>query len=184
MIKKILIKKKFFIKLKKKFFEISDKFFLPLINLIKKRGISKKAFISLYYPSSFEVDVLKILKVEYFKKFNFLLPIIQKNNSMEFYKWKHNEILYVNKYGIPEPTKTIKIIPSIMLVPLLAFDKDKNRLGYGKGYYDKYLFKYIKTHKHILTVGVAFSFQKYNKLPVNKKDFKLNFIITEKGIIK
>ena len=112
------------------------------------------------------------------------MPIIQKNNSMEFYKWKHNEILYVNKYGIPEPTKTIKIIPSIMLVPLLAFDKDKNRLGYGKGYYDKYLFKYIKTHKHILTVGVAFSFQKYNKLPVNKKDFKLTFIITEKGIIK
>ena len=183
MDKKSLIRKKFFLKRKKKFFEISDKFFLPLINLIKKRGISKKAFISLYYPSSFEVDVLKILKVEYFKKFNFLLPIIQKNKSMEFYKWKHNEILYVNKYGIPEPIKTIKIIPSIMLVPLLAFDKDKNRLGYGKGYYDKYLFKYIKTHKHILTVGVAFSFQKYNKLPVNKKDFKLNFIITEKGII-
>ena len=181
---KSLIRKKYFLKRKKKFFEISDKFFLPLINLIKKRGISKKAFISLYYPSSFEVDVLKILKVEYFKKFNFLLPIIQKNKSMEFYKWKHNEILYVNKYGIPEPIKTIKIIPSIMLVPLLAFDKDKNRLGYGKGYYDKYLFKYIKTHKHILTVGVAFSFQKYNKLPVNKKDFKLNFIITEKGIIK
>ena len=183
MDKKSLIRKKFFLKRKKKFFEISDKFFLPLINLIKKRGISKKAFISLYYPSSFEVDVLKILKVEYFKKFNFLLPIIHKNKSMEFYKWKHNEILYVNKYGIPEPIKTIKIIPSIMLVPLLAFDKDKNRLGYGKGYYDKYLFKYIKTHKHILTVGVAFSFQKYNKLPVNKKDFKLNFIITEKGII-
>jgi 5-formyltetrahydrofolate cyclo-ligase len=183
MDKKSLIRKKYFLKRKKKFFEISDKFFLPLINLIKKRGISKKAFISLYYPSSFEVDVLKILKVEYFKKFNFLLPIIQKNKSMEFYKWKHNEILYVNKYGIPEPTKTIKIIPSIMLVPLLAFDKDKNRLGYGKGYYDKYLFKYIKTHKHILTVGIAFSFQKYNKLPVNKKDFKLNFIITEKGII-
>tara|TARA_E500000178_G_C16969393_1_gene730160 strand:+ start:968 stop:1519 length:552 start_codon:yes stop_codon:yes gene_type:complete len=183
MDKKSLIRKKYFLKRKKKFFEISDKFFLPLINLIKKRGISKKAFISLYYPSSFEVDVLKILKVEYFKKFNFLLPIIQKNKSMEFYKWKHNEILYVNKYGIPEPIKTIKIIPSIMLVPLLAFDKDKNRLGYGKGYYDKYLFKYIKTHKHILTVGVAFSFQKYNKLPVNKKDFKLNFIITEKGII-
>ncbi len=180
---KSLIRKKYFLKRKKKFFEISDKFFLPLINLIKKRGISKKAFISLYYPSSFEVDVLKILKVEYFKKFNFLLPIIQKNKSMEFYKWKHNEILYVNKYGIPEPIKTIKIIPSIMLVPLLAFDKDKNRLGYGKGYYDKYLFKYIKTHKHILTVGIAFSFQKYNKLPVNKKDFKLNFIITEKGII-
>ena len=184
MDKKSLIRKKYFLRRKKNFFDINEKFFLPLINLIKKRGISKKASISLYYPSSFELDVFKILEVEYFKKFNFLLPIIQKNNSMEFYKWKQNEILYVNKYGIPEPKKTFKMIPSIILIPLLAFDKDKNRLGYGKGYYDKYLNKYIKSHKNILTVGVAFSFQKYNKLPVNKKDFKLNFIITEKGLIK
>ena len=79
-IKKKLIKEKYFLKKKKNFFKIIGKFFLPLIKLIKKRGISKKAFISLYYPSSFEVDVLKILKIEYFKKFNFLLPIIQKNN--------------------------------------------------------------------------------------------------------
>ena len=48
---------------------------------------------------------------------------------------------------------------------------------------DKYLNKYIKTHKNILTVGVAFSFQKYNKIPINSKDFKLDYIITEKGII-
>ena len=184
MDKKSLIRKKYFLRRKKNFFDINEKFFLPLINLIKKRGISKKASISLYYPSSFELDVFKILEVEYFKKFNFLLPIILKNNSMEFYKWKHNEILYVNKYGIPEPTKTIKMIPSVILIPLLAFDQNKNRLGYGKGYYDKYLNKYIKTHKNILTVGVAFSFQKYHKLPTNKKDFKLNYIITEKGITK
>ena len=98
MDKKDLIRKSYFLKRKKNFFEISNKFFLPLINLIKKKGISKKAFISLYYPSSFEVDVLKILKVEYFKKFNFLLPIIQKNNSMEFYKWKHNEIYSIFIY--------------------------------------------------------------------------------------
>ena len=157
MDKKSLIRKKYFLKRKKNFFNISERFFLPLINLIKKKGISKKAFISLYYPSSFEVDVLKILKIEFFKKFNFLLPIIHKNNSMEFYKWKHNEILYVNKYGIPEPTKTIKIIPSIMLIPLLAFDKDKNRLGYGKGYYDKYLFKYINYKRGKFNNKIYFS---------------------------
>ena len=184
MDKKERIRKNYILKRKKKFFQINEKFFGPLISFFKKNLPNKRLNISLYYPSSFEVDVLKILKIEYFKKFNFLLPIIQKNNSMEFYKWKHNEILYVNKYGIPEPTKTIKMIPSVILIPLLAFDQNKNRLGYGKGYYDKYLNKYIKTHKNILTVGVAFSFQKYNKLPVNKKDFKLNFIITEKGIIK
>ena len=184
MDKKSFIRKKYFLKRKKNFFEISDKFFLPLINLIKKRGISKKAFISLYYPSSFEVDVLKILKIEYFKKFNFLLPIILKNNSMEFYKWKHNEILYVNKYGIPEPTKTIKTIPSIILIPLLAFDKDKNRLGYGGGFYDRYLNKFLKKNKNIMTVGIAFSFQNYHKIPISDEDVKLDYILTERGYIK
>ena len=69
------------------------------------------------------------------------------------------------------------------MVPLLAFDETKNRVGYGKGFYDKYLNKYLKSKKKILTVGVAFSFQKYNKLPVNDNDFKLDYVITEKGII-
>ena len=65
---------------------------------------------------------------------------------------------------------------------MLAFDTNKNRLGYGKGFYDKYLNKYLRLNKKILTVGVAFSFQKYHKLPTNNKDVKLDFILTEKGI--
>ena len=71
----------------------------------------------------------------------------------------------------------------MVLLPLLAFDKNKNRIGYGKGFYDKYLNKYFKAQKKIVTVGVAFSFQQYNKLPRTDKDFKLDYIITEKGII-
>jgi len=103
---------------------------------------------------------------------------------MNFFQWKKNEVLKVNKYGILEPNKLIKNVPNVMLVPLLAFDKDKYRLGYGKGFYDRYLNKYLKKFKNILTVGVAFSFQKYHKLPVNDIDVKLNYILTEKGIYK
>ena len=65
---------------------------------------------------------------------------------------------------------------------MLAFDKSKYRLGYGKGCYDRYLNKYLKHFKNILTVGVAFSFQRHHKLPINTNDVKLDFIITEKGI--
>jgi 5-formyltetrahydrofolate cyclo-ligase len=83
-----------------------------------------------------------------------------------------------------EPAKSKAKLPDIMLVPLLAFDKNKYRLGYGKGFYDRYLNTYLKQFKHILTVGVAFSFQKYHKLPISRNDVKLDFIITEKGIIK
>ena len=89
-----------------------------------------------------------------------------------------NAFLNLNKFGVPEPTKSKKIVPNVALVPVLAFDKFKNRLGYGKGYYDKFL----NEQKKILSIGVAFSFQKYHKLPVNIRDHKLDFIITEKGI--
>ena len=69
-----------------------------------------------------------------------------------------------------------------MLIPILAFDKYKYRLGYGKGFYDRYLNKYLKKFKNIVTVGVAFSFQKHHKLPRDINDVKLDYILTEKGI--
>ena len=89
----------------------------------------------------------------------------------------------MNTYGILEPINRNKnIVPDVILVPCLAFDQRGFRLGYGKGFYDRYLNKYSKKFNNILTVGVAFSFQKYHKLPINNKDFKLNYILTEKGI--
>ena len=102
---------------------------------------------------------------------------------MNFFEWKKNDILRINKYGILEPFQLAKkIIPDVMLVPLLAYDNKNYRLGYGGGFYDKFLNKYLKTNNKILTIGVAFSFQKYNKLPINRNDVKLDFILTEKGI--
>ena len=182
MDKKSLIREKFLLKRKKKFFKVDLKYFIPLKKIIKKEFNNKKINISIYYPIFYELDLLCLIDDEYFKKFNFLLPIVGKNNSMNFYQWKNNDILLLNKYGIPEPVKSKKVTPNLILLPLLAFDKNKNRIGYGKGYYDKYLNKYLKLHDKIVTVGVAFSFQKHHNLPVNDKDFKLNYIITEKGI--
>ena len=69
---------------------------------------------------------------------------------------------------MPEPIKSKKV-PSVILVLLIAYDKSKNRIGYGKGYGDRYLNKYLRLNKKILTVGVAFSFQKHHKLPINKR---------------
>ena len=50
----------------------------------------------------------------------------------------YNDPLNVNRYGIPEPIKQKKVIPSILLIPMVAFDKNLNRLGYGGGYYDRF----------------------------------------------
>ncbi len=182
MSQKKILRKKYFQLRKKKYYEISDEFFSPLINLIKSNFKKKNLRLALYYPSNFELNVLKFLENDYTKNLDILIPAIGKNNNMNFYSWKKNQTLFVNKFGMVEPYKNKIKTPNFMLVPILAFDEHKYRLGYGKGYYDRYLNKYLKKFKNILTVGVAFSFQKYHKLPIDKSDVKLNYILTERGI--
>jgi 5-formyltetrahydrofolate cyclo-ligase len=98
---------------------------------------------------------------------------------MDFFCWSTKEPLSINKFGIPEPTSEKMVIPSILLVPLIAFDKNLNRVGYGGGFYDRYI-KKIKKNKKVITIGLAYSFQKIKKIPINKYDIKLDFVINEK----
>ena len=60
---------------------------------------------------------------------------------MNFFKWSYRDPLKFNKYGIPEPMSLKIIYPDVLLVPLVGFDKNKFRLGYGGGYYDRYIEK-------------------------------------------
>ena len=178
------LRKEFFFIRKKNYFEIKSNFFNPLIHLIKKKYKKKKINLSSYYPTSFEVNVLKIFELNIIEKLQVFLPVIKKNNLMCFYKWKINDLLQINKFGIPEPALLLnEIVPDIMLIPLLSFDNYNNRLGYGGGFYDRYLNKYLKKNKNILRIGIAFSFQKYHKLPEMSNDVKLDYILTEKGIV-
>ena len=62
---------------------------------------------------------------------------------------------------------------------MVAFDKKLNRIGYGGCFYDRYI-KKIKKNKKIITIGLAYSFQKVEKVKINKHDIKLDFIITDK----
>ena len=98
---------------------------------------------------------------------------------MDFFEWSSEEPLSVGKMGIPEPYHKKKTYPDILLVPLVAFDRYNYRLGYGGGYYDRYI-KKISNTKKILTIGLAFSFQKIDKIPINDYDEKLDFILTER----
>jgi 5-formyltetrahydrofolate cyclo-ligase len=125
---------------------------------------------------------LKLFNLIRIGRIKTLLPVIREKNKMNFVEWKYHDPLKVNNFGMLDPCSQTKfLIPDVMLVPLLAFDSQNNRLGYGKGFYDKYLSKFLKKKK-ITTIGVAFSFQKYNKLPVSKFDIKLDNILTEKGL--
>ena len=178
------LRKKYFFIRKEKYFDIKPSFFNPLIELIKKRYKKKDVNLSSYYPASFEVNILKLFDLNAMDKIRIFLPVITGKNSMHFYKWEKHDVLQINKFGMLEPFKSLKnIVPNVMLIPLLAYDNKNNRLGYGGGFYDRYLKKYLKTYNNILTIGIAFSFQKHHKLPVSNNDVKLDYILTEKGIV-
>ena len=152
--------------------------FRSIIKILKKRK-QKNKIIGGYYPYNHEVNVVPLL--EKFEKSNYIisLPKISKNSRMNFFVWSSNDPLNVNEYGIPEPITNRMIFPDVLLVPLVAYDKNCNRVGYGGGFYDRYI-KRTKKIKNILTIGLAFSYQKVKKIPIEKNDVKLDFIITEK----
>ena len=148
------------------------------MKILKKKNFNSK-IIGGYFPYNFEVDSLEIL--EKFEKKNFIisLPKIKKNFQMDFFSWSTKDPLKINKYGIPEPTTNKIKYPDILLIPLVAFDKQLNRIGYGGGFYDRYI-KKIRKNKKVILIGLSYSFQKVKKIPIDKYDVKLDFVVTEK----
>ena len=162
---------------KKNSFKNIDINFQNILKILKKNK-SIGQIIGGYYPYNYEVDANKIL--EKFEKKNYIisLPKVEKNFQMNFFQWSMNDPLKINTYGIPEPTSKKVIYPNILLVPLVAYDKNFNRVGYGGGFYDRYI-KKIKKSKNIITIGLAYSFQRVKKIPINKYDIKLDFVVTD-----
>ena len=152
-----------------------------ILNFLQKKKMNNK-IIGGYYPYNYEIDTLDILKKLEKKKFVISLPRITKKKKMNFYQWSFKEPLKINIYGIPEPLPIRKVNPDILLIPLVAYDQELNRLGYGGGFYDRFLSSFEK-NKKILKIGLGYSFQKINKLPINQYDKKLDYIITEKNSI-
>ena len=152
-----------------------------ILSILKKEKIKGK-IIGGYYPYNYEINALNLFKDLEKKNYKITLPRINNKAQMNFFRWSTKDPLQVNKFGIPEPISNVKKYPDIMLVPLVAFDKDLNRIGYGGGFYDRYISK-IKKRKKIILIGLAYSFQKVKKIQTNKYDMRLDYVVTEKKII-
>ncbi len=157
--------------------------FTQFKSILKELNLKKKINIGGYYPINSEIGCLHILEDLEKNNFKISLPVTKKNNEMDFYKWSFQDSLKISYQGIPEPNTRKKVFPDVLIVPLVGFDNSKFRLGYGGGFYDRYIVK-LSNFKKVFTVGFAFSFQKIKKIPINKFDQKLDFILTNKEIIK
>ena len=152
-----------------------------IVKLIEQKSPNKK--VGLYYPFGDEITTLELMGRLTKKNFIISLPVINNKFEMSFYRWNLDEPLTINRFGILEPFRGKKIIPSTLIIPMLAFDSNLNRLGYGGGFYDRFIQK-IEKQNNCVKIGLALSCQKINKVPVDKYDKKMDFIITEKRIYK
>ncbi len=116
---------------------------------------------------------------------NIALPAITApNEPLQFRRWQKGDVLAIHpRLGMAEPLPTAPTCaPSILLVPLLACDRQGNRLGYGGGYYDRTIRKLHASPKGLLTIGVGFACQQVLQLPREPHDETLDALVTEEGV--
>ena len=157
---------------------------ISFLNFLNKNNYSN---VALYWSINFEVNTQNIIKELLEKKITISLPQVINNKKMIFRKINSLDFDFEYFKNIKQPTKKCsKINPKkieLIVVPLVSYNKKLFRLGYGTGFYDRFLNKYDKKDK-IIKVGLGYKFQENDEFFVHKNDKKLNFIFNEEGIIK
>lgn len=132
-----------------------------------------------YWPLGSELDIRLLLEALACHPFPCALPCIE-GEELIFRSWIPEDRLTVGPYGIQEPVSTAPVVvPDVLLVPLLAFDRQGHRLGYGRGFYDRYL-----TKNSVTSIGVGFAGQEVDAIPYDSHDMLLTFVLTDKESIK
>jgi len=159
---------------------------LRIIGKLKTLDEFQKAkIVMLYFPVNGEVDILPLLEELVKKKTKtVLLPKVTKDNNLVAVEVTDISILKPGKFGIPEPIggkiyKPEKI--DVVIVPGIAFDENCNRLGMGKGFYDRFLPR-VKGKK----IGVAYDFQilHADEFPKEEHDVQVDMVVTPTKIYR
>lgn len=141
--------------------------------------------IMIFMDMKTEVKITKLL--ELYPKKNFFISKItnSKNREMKINKYNKNELI-LHKFGYYESSSNDfydEEILDVVIVPALAFDSKKNRIGFGGGYYDTFLEKVRKKNNKALFIGVCYDFQIIDNIPTEKHDVTLDFVVSENKII-
>ena len=132
-----------------------------------------------------EVRITKLIELYPEKNFFISKIVNSKNREMKINKYNENELV-LHKFGYYESSSDDfydEKILDIVIVPALAFDSSKNRIGFGGGYYDTFLNKVREKNKNTLFIGVCYDFQMIEEVPIEGHDVTLDFVINESEVI-
>ena len=134
---------------------------------------------SAYMPIRSEVDLTPIFAIADEIGVAMALPA-QMPEGLIFRAWRHGEPLVASNFRVREPRPDAHpITPELIVVPMLAFDRDRHRLGYGRGHYDRAIAALLADGIRPLLVGVAFSTQEVAAIPAEPHDVPLDVIVTD-----
>ncbi len=113
------------------------------------------------------------------------LPIVLGHGlPLEFRRWYPGEPTQPGMWKIPRPLPDAElVVPDVLLVPMLAFDRHGYRLGYGGGFYDRTLDQ-LRAKKNVIAIGVAYAGQEVDAVPRGPHDQPLDYVLTEQGLIQ
>jgi 5-formyltetrahydrofolate cyclo-ligase len=147
--------------------------------IIKSKEFEHAKVIGAYFAFGSEVNTDLIIEQARPLGKTIALPRVE-GDEISFYKVSSQEFLVKGRFGIMEPLPYDRLDNiDLIMVPGIAFDKKGYRLGYGKGYYDRYL----SNRKSRLSIGLAYSTQLISSLPHENHDEKLDAIATEDKIL-
>ncbi len=152
-------------------------------HFIGKFNPTPNDIVGVYWPHKTELDTRPLLDELVSRGVVCALPAVQQGERiLKFHTWKSGDELRRGAYGISEPSPSSPIVgPTILAVPLLAFDPTGHRLGYGVGYYDVTL-RQMRLQGSVTAVGFAFAGQRLDNLPAEPHDELLDAIVTERGV--
>lgn len=143
----------------------------------------KGAVIAGYAAVRGEVDPFPLMAALSTQGHQLCLPQT-KDDALVFRAWRPGDPLVVGRFNIPEPdAKARERRPDLVLVPLLAFDRHGYRLGYGGGFYDRYLAEH-RRKRTVRAIGIAFAGQEMEDLPHEETDERLDAVVTEERVIR
>jgi 5-formyltetrahydrofolate cyclo-ligase len=139
--------------------------------------------VSGFWPIRSEIDCRELLLQLHERGLELCLPVIARGRQV-FRRWSPGDMLEGRGFGLSEPPASAPIIePRVCLVPLAAFDRRGGRLGYGKGYYDQALAD-LARQGSVTAIGLAFSVQEVDSVPVEPHDHLLDVVLTEREVIR